>query len=128
MEKKDFDWNQFVKLCGFPKVITQEDIAEVMGVSVDTCERRIKERYPELTFAEFRKKCGGRFRHALLNKQMETAMRGSVTMLIHLGQHYLGQNPHNLESIDSEKQETLIIDLSGESFKTPNGGTSADES
>jgi hypothetical protein len=125
VEKKEFEWDAFVRLCGFPKIITQEDIAEVLGVSVDTCDRRIKERYPNLTFAEFRKKCSGRFRHSLIAKQMELAMRGNVNVLLHLGKYYLGQNDKNIETETDEKGSSLIIDLSGASFIDPKGGTSA---
>lgn len=94
---KDFDWDQFDKLCSFPDVITQADIAEIMRVSQDTCDRRVKERFPELTFAEYREKRQAHFRSSLLAAQVKAALGGNVTMLIWLGKNYLKQKEPKIE-------------------------------
>jgi len=52
--KKEFSWEKFVQLCGMPSpIVTNKQIAEIMDVSEDTIERRIKEHYPALTFCGF---------------------------------------------------------------------------
>lgn len=88
----EFDWRLFDKLCQLPSVISQEEICDIMGLSHDTIERRIKQKCGKKTrFAEYRKQKQSRFRSTLLAKQIETAMSGNVSMLIWLGKNYLGQ-------------------------------------
>lgn len=118
---KEFNFKLFDNLCQLPEVITQEDIAKCMDVSVDTCTRKVEEASPGDTFAGYRRRQQSRFRVNLVNKQIEVALKGNVVMLKWLGVNYLGQSetpkPINPGGSDSK----LIIDLSGESFRGKDG-------
>jgi hypothetical protein len=83
------DYDLFDKLCSIQ--CTQEEIASIMNVSVDTLERRCR-REKKQTFAEYydKKRAGGKM--SLRRKQYEIAQSGNVTMLIWLGKQYLGQS------------------------------------
>jgi hypothetical protein len=82
------DFTTVDKLCQIQ--CTQEEIASVLNVSVDTLERRCKE-INSITFAEYsaQKRQGGKM--SLRRKQMEVAMAGDKTLLVWLGKQYLGQ-------------------------------------
>lgn len=89
--RKEIDWEQFDELCKIH--CTQEEIAAVLGVSVDTIERRCKE--DGTTFADryAQKRMGGKA--SLRRRQYQTAMdsseKGSATLQIWLGKAWLGQ-------------------------------------
>lgn len=91
-----------------------------MGVSVDTCARRLEEAYPGETFAGYRRKNQSKFRVALINKQIQVALSGNVVMLKWLGVNYLGQS-ETPKPVSQDDNSKLIIDLSGEYFKTEEG-------
>ena len=64
------------------RALTQADCAAVMGISVDTIQRRYLEAYER----GVQKACA-----SLRKKQFELAIAGNVTMLIWLGKNLLGQ-------------------------------------
>ena len=64
------------------RALTQADCAAVMGISVDTIQRR----YLEVYERGVQKACA-----SLRKKQFELAIAGNVTMLIWLGKNLLGQ-------------------------------------
>jgi len=94
--KKDFDWEQFDKLCAFPDIILQTEIADLMKVSLDTCARHVRETH-NVTFAEYRQQKQAGFRKRLLEAQMSSAFKGNVTMQIWLGKNYLQQREPKAE-------------------------------
>lgn len=61
---------------------TMEEIASIVGCSVDTLERR---------FAELIKTAKDKGRSSLRRHQWEAAQKGNTTMLIWLGKQLLGQ-------------------------------------
>ena len=70
---------------------TAEECAAVLGVSVDTIDRRLKEAGYE-NFAEFRSKYADRGKMSIRRAQFRSAVEnGNVAMLIWLGKQYLGQ-------------------------------------
>lgn len=69
---------------------TMEQIASMVGCSVDTLERR---------FADVIKNGRDNGKTSLLKKQFEMAMGGNISMLIWLGKQHLGQ---------SDKQEASV--------------------
>lgn len=105
--KKEFDWEQFDKLCSLPEIISQEDIAHILSVDKGTCINRLKERFPEHTFSTYRAQKQGYFRKRLLETQFQVALKGNVTMLIWLGKNYLQQKEPkteiNMEVKDDDK-------------------------
>lgn len=86
--KIDLDWDIIKNLCGIQCL--QEEIAQVMGCSLDTVERACR-RTHGVSFAEFYRQKKGVGRVSLRRKQWEIAMRGDKTMLIWLGKQALGQ-------------------------------------
>lgn len=83
------DWERFEKLSQLP--IRAEDIAWVLGVSVDTISRRLRERC-DCTFAEWLDQNRAHLRANLMAKQVTVALAGNPTMLIWTGKQYLGQS------------------------------------
>ncbi|MFA4972858.1 MAG: hypothetical protein WC683_09610 [bacterium] len=81
-------WDEFEKLCAMQ--CTEEEIASWFGCSVDTVERRCKEKY-KACFAEVFAEKRGAGKVSLRRAQWQVGVKGNVTMLIWLGKQYLGQ-------------------------------------
>jgi hypothetical protein len=79
MSKKEFDWGKFDAILQFYP--TKETCAEIMEVSEDTVERRIKEKFNS-NFSDYRDRKMGRTRVALAKKAVKMALDGNATMLI----------------------------------------------
>jgi DNA-binding transcriptional ArsR family regulator len=94
--RKEVDFEKLARVCQYP--MTNEDIAAILDLSVDTISRAIKKEYG-IGFAEYKDQKQSNLRFTLLAKQIEVAKSGNVAMLIFLGKNYLGQ---------SDKQETEL--------------------
>ncbi len=98
----EIDKDRLDKLCSMPTlVMTNEDIAWLMGVSEDTVARYLKKE-SGLGFAEYRVKKQATLRQVIFAKQMELVLKGDKTMLIWMGKNYLSQG------------DTMHIDHSGQ--------------
>lgn len=86
--KIEIDFDMVKKLCAIQ--CTGQEIADVLDVSYDTLERRVKEVY-QISFADYIKKHSANGKMSLRRKQHEVAMKGNTTMLVWLGKQYLGQ-------------------------------------
>lgn len=86
--KIKIDFDMVKKLCAIQ--CTGQEIADVLDVSYDTLERRVKEVY-QISFADYIKKHSANGKMSLRRKQHEVAMNGNTTMLVWLGKQYLGQ-------------------------------------
>lgn len=96
----EFNWELFDKLCALPSIITQEEIADMMNVSVDTCVNKIKQEHgDDASFSGYRDKKHAGFRTSLLSEQYAAAKKGNAAMLIWLGKQYLGQSDKSEVSI-----------------------------
>jgi len=95
-KKIELDWGIFDGLCNAQ--CTQEEISNILGISISTLVRRVKEEKGE-TYEGYYKKASAGGKASLRRKQFERAEGGSDTMLIWLGKQYLGQ---------ADKQETDI--------------------
>ena len=84
----DADWQNIEKLCSL--MCTADEIAQFMGVSVDTLSRRIFEQFG-CTFAEYHKRNSVEAIISLRRIQWKSALNGNATMQIWLGKQYLGQ-------------------------------------
>ena len=106
---KTVNWTEFDKLCALQ--CSLREIAGWFNVSEDTIER-IVVREKGIKFADYfsQKKSHGKI--ALRRKQYETAMSGSVPLLIWLGKQYLGQS----EKVET-KQEIDATVTDGPKFK-----------
>jgi AraC-like DNA-binding protein len=86
--RKDINFDDVDKLCGLQ--CTEEEIAQFLGVSVDTLARACKRRY-RISFAEYFGQKRGLGRISLRRAQWQAAQKGNPTLLIWLGKQYLGQ-------------------------------------
>lgn len=102
----EFDWDAFDRLCMLH--CTAVEIAAYFDCSVDTVERRVKEKYG-LTFAEVFNIKSGKGKVSLRRKQYEVAMSGDRAMLIWIGKNWLGQSePKEPESTDQSLSQLFI--------------------
>jgi hypothetical protein len=85
--RREIDWPQFEKLCGIH--CTLPEMAAWFQCSEDTIERAVKRQYGE-NFAEIYRQKQGLGKVSLRRKMFETAMNGSVTMMIWLSKNMLG--------------------------------------
>lgn len=79
---------------------TQEEIAHVVGCSVDTLSRR--------GFAEIIKKAAEGGKSSLRRQQWAKAMDGNSTMLIWLGKQYLGQTDKMQSDVRNTSLDALL--------------------
>lgn len=92
LEEMEFDgWDKLEALAVWA---TAEYCAEQLGMSADTLDRRLKEKYG-FGFKEYKNKVREPLRINLMKKQYDVAMQGNVSMLIWLGKQYLGQSEKN---------------------------------
>ena len=97
-------YKQVCSLCAIQ--CTAEEIASVLGISVDTLERRIYER-DGLRFAEFfkiKRKAGFA---SLRRMQWKKAQSDDTTMLIWLSKQYLGQK--DVPDSGNENKDITVI-------------------
>ena len=86
--RKEIDFDQFETLCKIQ--CTEIEIASVLGISVDTLERRCKEHYG-VSFADAYEEKRSDGRASLRRMQAKAAEAGNITMMIWLGKQWLGQ-------------------------------------
>ena len=108
----DPDWAEVEKMMVVQN--TEEDIAYIVGMSVDTLCNRIKEKYG-VTFSELyqqKKRFGkDKIRKAMWN----AALKGSIPMLIWLSKNWLGMKDNPEEIF--EQKPTIIKTKDGVEIK-----------
>jgi hypothetical protein len=88
--KIPFDINKFEEMCKIQ--CTEVEIAAVMGMSVDTLEKRVKESYEGRTFSDVFKEKREGGKESLRRAQWKTATESNnPIMQIFLGKNILGQ-------------------------------------
>lgn len=103
LEEMEFNgWDQLEALAVWGSA---EFCAQKLGMSADSLDRRLKERYGH-GFAEYKHKIQEPLRINLMKKQYDVAMSGNTAMLIWLGKQYLKQK-------DKQENEVVIGDSSG---------------
>ena len=95
--RKQVDLSMAEKLASI--LCTEQEIADMLEISVDTLARRIREQY-NMSFAEFFKRFSARGKTSLRRLQYKSAERGNVTMQIWLGKQWLNQRDSMLEEQD----------------------------
>jgi len=95
----DIDWEQVESMCKIQ--CTQEEIASIVGCSLDTLERRCEDE-TGTPFAEFfaQKKMNGKA--SLRRNQWKLAQDGNATMLIWLGKNMLDQTDKSEQRVSSD--------------------------
>lgn len=99
--KKEFNWDQFDKLCAIH--CTLFEISGIMEISEDVIERNCKKKFKK-TFAEVYRLKASKGKMSLRRRQFEAAMSGSVPMLIWLGKNWLKQ-AERVVHIEEDKNE-----------------------
>lgn len=110
--------------------MSQEEIAQLFGVSVDTIQARVWEE-TGLGFTEFQKQCKVSLRQEIFEKQRKLAIvDGHPGVLMRLGEIYCDQSDMNLKNRDSgETDKTFKIGfLDDESIATTIDSTTAPDS
>lgn len=79
MTKKELDWRTLDGILQFNA--TKKMCAEILAVSEDVIERRIRELYNQ-TFTDYKDAKMGKVKIKLQQKAIELALAGNVTMLI----------------------------------------------
>lgn len=103
LDEMEFNgWDQLEALAVWGSA---EFCAQKLGMSADSLDRRLKERYGH-GFAEYKHKIQEPLRINLMKKQYDVAMSGNTAMLIWLGKQYLKQK-------DKQENEVVIGDSSG---------------
>lgn len=103
----NIDWNDFEKLCALH--CTQAEIADWFDISPDTIDRAVRKQYKE-GFAEVYKKKSAKGKISLRRKMYETAMGGSVTMMIWLSKNMLGYSDNFQVTSESAGRFVFVDD------------------
>ena len=99
IEISDEQWKQIDKMCAI--FCTGEEIANIMGFSYDTLERRVKEKF-KMSCAEYIKGKASIGKMSLRRMQYKNAEKGNATMQIWLGKQYLNQS--DKQEIDDRRK------------------------
>jgi len=89
------------------------EVAEHLGISFDTLERRIREEFI-VDFAEYKRQKRAKGEMNLRELQIKSAKDGSITMLIWLGKQYLGQTDKSDHTSGGDKIQPLNITVTKE--------------
>ena len=108
--EKDFNWELIDGVLQFGANLI--DCSELLKVSDDTIQRRIKKEF-NCTFTEYRHKKMSKMRMKLLQKQYEVAMSGNVALLIWLGKQHLGQT----DKIEQSQHQDISINITESDLK-----------
>jgi hypothetical protein len=106
--RKEINAEQVEKLAAIH--CTMEEIAAVMGCSVDLLEQR---------FSDIIKRGKANGRTSLRRHQWKLAEKGNATMLIWLGKQLLGQRDQIQEHVQVQALPPLVIDMSGQALPSP---------
>lgn len=90
---------------------TESEIAGILGVSIDTIDRRVNEEHNQ-TFAAYIKRFADQGRKSLRRAQWAAAEAGNPTMLVWLGKQHLAQRDQPEQSRNDVPQsvEVRIVD------------------
>jgi AraC-like DNA-binding protein len=104
--EKELDWKVLDAILQYGAKLI--DCAEILGLSDDTVQRKIKAEYG-CTFSEYRDSKMSRTRVKLMQKQIEVALSGNVPMLIWTGKQYLGQTDKAESSMSIESTQPIVL-------------------
>ena len=102
VERKDFDWELLDNLCAHTMWL--KDCAELMKLSEDTIQRRIKEKYG-ITFAVYRDKKLAKTRMSLVQRALKMAATDRVMLIFCLKnlnkwQDQITPDPEPIEDVE----------------------------
>jgi len=104
-KKKVFDWEKFDSILQFkpPKQVC----SDIMEVSEDVIERRIKEKY-QCTFTEYRARRMGPMKIRLAQKLIQLALNGDRGCLIFACKVFLGWSDKPIEEQNKEIANVVL--------------------
>tara|TARA_R100000655_G_scaffold110056_1_gene167242 strand:+ start:1931 stop:2302 length:372 start_codon:yes stop_codon:yes gene_type:complete len=104
-KKVEFDWDKFDSILQFkpPKQVC----SDILGISEDSIERRIKEEY-DCTFSEYRARRMGPMKIRLAQKIIQMALNGNVPCLIFASKVYLGWSDKPIEEQNKEIANVVL--------------------
>jgi len=104
----DFDWEKFNAILQF---MPQKDVAsDIMGVSEDTIDRRIKEMH-NCTFKEYRERKMAPVKMRLVKKAIDKAMNGDNTMLIFCLKNLCGWSDRPMDKGLENQVANLVLNI-----------------
>lgn len=107
---KEFDWKYFDSVLKYNA--TKLDCAELLQVSEDTIERRIKKKH-DMTFAAYRNKKMSHTRLTLVQKALSMAKGGNVAMMIFALKNLCGwSNEYEATATVSADSKKLVVNFS----------------
>lgn len=107
---KNVDMKQFEKLCGV--FCTEAEICSILDISVETLDRRIKEKYGhEYNFRSIYKRFTAGAKSSLRREQYRVAMKGNERMLIWLGKQHLDQKDKNELGFDPNRPAVFKLNM-----------------
>ena len=104
------DWETVEELCGI--FCTAEEISGVLKISVDTLDRRVKEKFG-FGFADLYKNWSAKGKISLRRAQFKNAIKGNATLQIWLGKQSLGQTDKIEGSVSRETIESFLDKIKG---------------
>lgn len=105
---EEIDWNDMEKLCQIQCTI--QEISNWFKCSIDTIERRIKDKY-SIGFAEYFSQNSAQGKASLRRVMWQKALAGDKTLLIFLAKQHLGMS----DKVDYVSTPTVYIEkLNGE--------------
>lgn len=112
MIEKEIDWELFEKLIWIP-VLTTGQLSDMLGCSIRTLERRVKDKF-SLTIAALRDQKQGPMRHKLFGAMWDNAIKQrNVASQIWLSKNLFGWSDKLVHAQGDVSQEKLIINFSG---------------
>lgn len=103
----EINWELLDQLCSHRMYL--RDCSEILKVSEDTIENRIKEKTGK-TFSEYRNKKMAPFRNKLVKKALDMALKdGDRVMLIFCLKNYCGWTDNLKDRNEAETNSNLII-------------------
>lgn len=107
-KKIQIDWNQFDELCRIQ--CTQDEIASVLGCSVDTLERAVLEVFG-VKFADRYAEKSKDGKASLRRAQLSVALDGNPALLIWLGKNWLKQADNPVDDADHDDRDAVFTNL-----------------
>tara|TARA_R110000744_G_scaffold90426_1_gene175565 strand:+ start:1513 stop:1863 length:351 start_codon:yes stop_codon:yes gene_type:complete len=102
--KKKVDWRQFDEMCSI--MCTADEISSVLGVSLRTLQRAVKDEFDETFATLYKKKSAGGL--TSLRRIQFSMAHENVAMAIWLGKQYLGQRDQVEQKVEQVKPIRLI--------------------
>lgn len=108
----EFNWDRLASLCQRDMPLT--DCAEIMQCNASTIERRIKQKFGKMTFAEFKQQKMATTRLMIKETALDHVKKGNIAMCIFLLKNWCGFSD-KVENTLKEMPKPFVIEyINGE--------------